>query len=261
MLRVWGRFATTLAAVLLAGCVTTETGVFTEKKDPAKAVQLSVEAARGYIQRGNWEAAKRHLRNALETDPGNAEVHEALGLVFQNTGEYELAREHFRRAVSIDGKASRIRNNYAAFLYQQKDYKEAASQLEKVVADTLYEGRPNAYVNLGLVRMRLKQYEPAREAFERARLMDRRNPLTLFQLAEANYQLGDMARAQEFYTAYRKQVPRQTAGSLWLGIRLADKFGDRDAVASYALALKNLYPRSEEYLEYQSVYGGGTHGK
>ncbi len=261
MLRVWRRFVVVLAVLLLAGCVTTETGVFTEKKDPKKAVQLSVEAARGYIQRGNWEAAKRHLRSAQEADPNNAEVQEALGLVFQNTGEFELADQHFRKAVSLDGSSSRIRNNYAVYLYQQKRYEDAASQLEKVVADTLYEGRPNAYVNLGLVRMKLKQYEPARAAFDRARLMDRRNPLTLFQLAEANYQLGELARAQDFYSAYRKQVPKQTAGSLWLGIRLADKFGDRNAMASYALALKNLYPRSEEYLEYQSVYGGGANGK
>ena len=249
-----------LAALLLAGCVTTETGAFTEKKDPQKAVQLSVEAARSYIQRGNWDAAKRHLRSALEADPNNGEVHEALGLVFQNTGEFELADQHFRKAVALDG-TPRIRNNYAAYLYQQKRYDSAADQLEKVVADTLYEGRPNAYVNLGLVRMKLKQYGLARDAFERARLMERSNPLTLFQLAEANYQLGELARAQELYSAYRKQVPRQTAGSLWLGIRLADKFGDRNAMASYALALKNLYPRSEEYLEYQSVYGGSANGK
>jgi type IV pilus assembly protein PilF len=43
-------------------------------------------------------------------------------------------------------------------------------------------------------------------------------------------------------------------------VRLADKFGDRNAQASYALALKNLYPRSEEYLEYVSVYGNGNDG-
>jgi type IV pilus assembly protein PilF len=261
MLRVCRRFFALLPILALAGCVTTETGAFTDKKDPQKAVELSVQAARSYIQRGNWEAAKRHLRSAMEMDERNAEVHEALGLVFQNTGEFELADQHFRRAVGLDGNSSRIRNNYAAFLYQQGKYQKAADQLEKVVADTLYEARPAALTNLGLVRMKLRQYDAARDAFERARLMDRKNPLTLFQLSEANYQLGELARAQEYYDAYRKQVPRQTAGSLWLGIRLADKFGDRNAMASYALALKNLYPRSEEYLEYQRVYGNGADGK
>ena len=53
----------------LAGrCVTTETGGFEDKKDPQKAVEFSVQAARSYIQEGNWEAAKRHLKNALEID-------------------------------------------------------------------------------------------------------------------------------------------------------------------------------------------------
>ena len=71
------------------------------------------------------------------------------------------------------------------------------------------------------------------------------------------YQLGEYSKAQEFYDAYRKQLKSQTPASLWLGIRLADKFGDHNAQASYALVLKNLYPRSEEYLEYMSAYGDG----
>src|SRR5690606_33680590 len=98
--------------------------------------------------------AKRHLRNAVEIDPSNAEVHEGLGLVFQNTGEFELADQHFRRAVAADGNSSRIRNNYGAFLYQQQRYGDAEKQMEKVVADVLYESRPAAYVNLGLARMK-----------------------------------------------------------------------------------------------------------
>lgn len=250
-----------LAGGALTGCVTTETGAFTEKKDPQKAVEYSVQAARTYIARQEWDNAKRHLRNALAIDDNDGEVHEALGLVFQSTGEFELADQHFQRAVALDGSLSRVRNNYAAFLYQQERYPEAERQLERVVEDTLYENRPAAYVNLGLVRMKLKKYESARNAFERARRMDSRNAVTLFQLAEAHYQLGDFSKAQQFYADYRQLVPRQTAGTLWLGIRLADKSGDRNAVASYALALRNLYPRSDEYLEYLSVYGNGTRGE
>jgi type IV pilus assembly protein PilF len=261
MLRSWRSFVAGLLALPMVACVTTESGVFTEKKDPQKALEYSVQAARSYISQRNWDAAKRHLRTAVEIDANNAEVHESLALVFQNTGEFELADQHFRRSVALDGKRSRVRNNYAVFLYQQARYSDAEKQLERVVEDVLYESRPAAYVNLGLVRMKLLKYDTARDAFERARLMDNRNPVTLFQLAEVHYQLGDFSRAQQFYEGYRKQVPRQTAGTLWLGVRLADKFGDRNAMASYALALKNLYPRSDEYLEYLSVYGNGATGQ
>ena len=46
---------------------------------------------------------------------------------------------------------------------------------------------------------------------------------------------------------------RQSARSLWLGIRLERIFGNKDKEASYALALKNLHPYSKEYLEYKRL--------
>lgn len=258
MLKFWRRtMVTACGLLLLAGCVTTESGGFETKKDPQKALTLSVQAARDYMQQGNWEAAKRHLKNALEINDRDANVHETMGLVFWKTGEYEQADEHFRRALALDGKSSRIRNNYAAFLYQQRRYADSEAQLDKVAEDLMYEKRAEAFVNLGMVRIKLKKFAAAKDALERARMMDTNNLITVFALSEVYYQMGDFSQSQEFYTAYRRQVQAQTPESLWLGIRLADKFGDRDAKASYAMALKNLYPRSEEYLEYKSAYDHG----
>jgi type IV pilus assembly protein PilF len=236
----------------LSGCVTTQTGGFEEKKDPKKAVEYSIQAARGYIQQGNWEAAKRHLKTALKIDDHDADVHETMAQVFWQTGEFEQADLHFRRAISLKADA-RIRNNYAAFLYDRKRYAEAEDELEKVAEDLLYDHRADAFVNLGRVRIKLKKYAAAKDVLERAALMERGNLVVAFQLAEVYYQLGDYPKAQSYYDGYRKSVNGQTAASLWLGIRLAEKFGDHDAVASYALALKNLYPQSEEYLAYKSA--------
>ncbi|MFT3930511.1 MAG: type IV pilus biogenesis/stability protein PilW [Spongiibacteraceae bacterium] len=241
----------------MSACVTTETGGFSDKKDPKKAVELSVQAARSYIQEGNWDAAKRHLKTALEMDPNNAGANDALALVFWRTGEFEQADKHFRAAISdaVDSEASRIRNNYAAYLYDRKRFGDAESQLEKVAEDLLYDRRSEAFLNLGIVRVKLKKYVQAKEVLERAMLMDRSNAGVMFQLAEVNFQLEDYAKAQNLYDAYRKQVQTQSAASLWLGYRLAERAGDKNASASYALALKNLFPQSEEYLAYKSVYG------
>lgn len=255
------RLALALAAAalfVLGGCVTTQTGGFEDKKDPKKAVEFSVQAARSYIQKGNWEAAKRHLKVALKIDDRDADVHETMAQVFWKTGEYEQADEHFRRALGLAAGNSRIRNNYAAFLYDRKRYADAEVELEKVTDDLLYDRRADAFVNLGRVRVKLKKYIEAKDILERAALMDRNNvALISFELAEVHYQLGDYAKAQRYYEAYRKAASGQTAASLWLGIRLAEKFGDNDAVASYALALKNLYPQSEEYLAYKGANRDG----
>lgn len=246
-----------LACVALSGCISTQTGGFEGKKDPQKTLEYSIEAARSYLQQGNYEAAKRHLKNALEVDDRNADVHETMAQVFWNTGEYEQADNHFRQALSIDGSNSRIRNNYAAFLYSQSRYLDAEEQLQKVTADLLYERRAGAFMSLGRVQLKLKNYSGAKETLERALLMQRNSPEAIFLLAEVYYQLGDITKAQQYYAVYRQQVPTQSAESLWLGIRLAEKSSDHDTAASYALALKNLFPRSDEYGEYKSVYGDG----
>lgn len=254
----WMRnLAVGLTCVGLAGCITTHSGGFETKRDPQKAVEYSVEAARSYLQQENYEAAKRHLKNALEIDERNPEVHETMAQVFWRTGEMEQADEHFKRALSADGSNSRIRNNYAAFLYSQKRYRDAEEQLVKVTADLMYERRADAFINLGRVQVKLKNYAAAKDTLERALLMQRNNPETVFSLAEVYYQLGEFDKAQQYYAAFRQQVPTQSAESLWLGIRLAAKSRDNDTMASYALALKNLFPRSEEYNEYKSEYGDG----
>tara|TARA_R110000823_G_scaffold171736_11_gene304239 strand:+ start:2300 stop:3058 length:759 start_codon:yes stop_codon:yes gene_type:complete len=239
--------------VLLGGCVSTTERVFTEEASPKKALETRVSLARRYISDGNWEDAKRNLELAREIDPGSADVHEAFGLLYQRTGELELAEESFESSISLDRNCSRCRNNYAAFLYSQERYAEAEKQLERVVKDSLYSGRPLAFVNLGLCRRQLLDAQGAEEAFVRALSMDRSNRIALLELAQIRFEAGDVARANEYYTRYRSLVRKQSAAGLWLGIRLARKTGDQDAEASYQLALGSLYPDSAEFRAYQRI--------
>ena len=244
-------FLSILVPALLAACVTTTEGGFTEKYSPEQALNERVELARKYIGDGNWEAAKRNLKLAYEIDPKNAEVYEAFALVYQSTGEYELAEENFESAIRIDPKFSRARNNYAAFLFSQQRYKEAAKQLDIVVKDSLYSGRPLAFVNLGLCRVQLFDPEGAEEAFVRALAMDRTNSIALLEMAQLRFDAGDFANARKYYGTYRSVVRQQSARGLWLGVRLARDSGNLNDESSYALALKNLYPDSVEYEAYR----------
>ncbi len=243
-----------ISAVLLSACVTTESGGFDDKKDTKKAREYSEELARSYIREGNWPAAKRHLKTALELDDSSAGIQEAMAMVYQNTGEIEEAAKYYRRAVELDGESSRIRLNYASFLYQQQQYRLAADQLERVTEDMLYAKRKLAFVNLARCYLQLNEYEQAEAAFKRAYLMDRRSAGIKLDLALVYYQLANFPESQKFYDAFRTQVKQQPPQALWLGVELADQFGDRNALSSYGLVLKNLYPKSQQYLQYKSKY-------
>ncbi len=238
------------AALLLSGCVTTSSGGFREANEQEE-IERRVEAAAAYLAQGNTEQAIVHLRRAIELDDRSPMVHDQMAKVFVRTGEFERAEEHYRRAIALDGNYSRARNNYAALLYRLERYPEAMEQLEKVVADTLYEARPMAFVNLGLCALRLDRKERAEEAFRRALLMDDRFFQAALELSELYYEQGEAAEALRYYEQFRRRAPRQTPRSLMLGIELARVFQDLDAEASYALALKSLYPKSQEYLEYK----------
>ncbi len=236
-----------LGLALLAGCVTEYEGTRRPEADPNAALEQRVSLARQYIGAGDWENAKRNLDLAQTIDDDSAIVHEAFGLVYQSTGEFELAEASFRRALRSDPSLSRARNNYAAFLYFRGRFEEAAKEFEIVTQDSLYSGRPLAFINLGRSRLRLGDKTGAAEAFNRTLSMDRRNPIALLEMATLTLDAGDVQTANRYYGVYKTVVPRQPPQGLLLGFRIANELGDRNAASSYELTLRNLYPTSPEY--------------
>lgn len=246
------------ALLVLPACITTEGRVFTSEADPKEALEARVTLARGYIGEGNWEDAKRNLRLAADIDPNSPDVHEAFALVYQSTGEYELAEQSFKKALSLRPNFSRARNNYAAFLYSQGEYQKAEAELTIVTKDTLYESRPQAFINLGLCQVRLKKLDAAKVSFTRALTMDRTNQIAMLEMANIEFEQENWPQSQRYFDNYRQVVRRLPARALWLGIRLADKLENDNARASMALALRNMYPQSAEFQAYErAVQSGG----
>lgn len=250
---------TLLMAVGLASCVTTETGMFTKKTDEKKALEHSVQLAKRYMSERKWDLAKRHLKAALEMDDESAEVNEAMALVFQNTGEFERAESHYKKALQLDENLARARLNYGSFLYSHKRYKDAVTQLTIVVEDTLYERRYTAFINLGRSQYALLEYEQSEKSFRTAYMMrDRHHPALIIRLAQVYYYLGRYPLSQQYFDDYSKRVKTKSATALLLGARLAKQFEDKNAISSYGLALKNLYPRSQQFLDYQQEFVHGS---
>lgn len=235
----------------LAGCVTTEKPVFAADTSKEKAINSRVDLALSYLRKGDAESARRNLKAALKIDPKSPQVHDAFGTVFTKEGEPEIAESHYKKAIAYDSGYSKARNNYAAFLYQQKRYKEAMKQLTIVTDDQLYGERLRAFDNLGRVALKLEDNAAAEEAFSRALRMDKRYSPAMLELAKLNFDRGEFKVAQQYYDQY-KSLSKQSPQALLFGIRLAEAQNDRSAKASNALALKNLYPNSKAYQRYKS---------
>ena len=215
--------------------------------DPDAALDKRGALARQYIGVGDWENAKRNLELAQEVDPNNAEVFEAFALVYQSTGEFEMAENQFRAAIKAEPTLSRARNNYAAFLYSQGRFIEAEREFYRVTEGTLCSGRPMAFVNLGPCRLQLEHSPGAKASLTPALWIDRRNPEALLEMGFLRVEAGDTNEAARYHGTYRTVSPQQSPRGLLLGLEIADQTGDRDALSSYELALRNLYPDSAEY--------------
>ena len=114
----------------------------------------------------------------------------------------------------------------------------------------LYSGRPVAFLNLGLCRLELFNPAGAEAAFTRALSMDCRNSVALLEMGFLRLEAGDTDEGKRYHGAYRTVSPQQPPQGLLLGLQIADATGDQDALGSYELALRNLYPESPEYRDW-----------
>ncbi|MBA1264189.1 type IV pilus biogenesis/stability protein PilW [Stutzerimonas sp. NM35] len=236
---------------LMAGCVSSgSSDPLRTSSGREQARDAYIQLGIGYLQQGEAARAKTPLRKALELDPGSADAHAALALVFQNEMEYQLADEHYRKALSGRNDA-RILNNYGSFLFEQKRYPEAMERFTKASEDNLYSERARVFQNMGMTALQLGQREQAETYFTRALRLDSRQPRALLELALLAYEAKDYVPAKRYYDGF-SSLSEQSARSLLLGIRLANIHQDRNQAASLGLQLKRLYPGTPEYQQFLS---------
>ncbi|MEJ2132392.1 MAG: type IV pilus biogenesis/stability protein PilW, partial [Gammaproteobacteria bacterium] len=209
-------------------------------------LQAHLDLARGYLEKRDASRARKPLNRALSIDKRSWEAHDLYALLFQMEGESELADEHFRRALRSSPNNARVLNNYGAFLYSQGRYRDARRRLEKAIRDPSYVGRSQVYENLGLVQLKLGDVKDAERSFQRSLMLNAAQSRARLELAEIYFNRDEFDIARQYYEAFRN-AERQNPRSLWLGIRLARIYSDEDAVASYGLQLRNLYPTTREY--------------
>lgn len=235
----------------LVGCVTETNDPLAQNRDPAKAARIYVEAGTRYLQSRQMENASRTLKRAYEIAPEDPAVNNALALFYTLEGEEEQVVKHYEKALAADPNFSQARNNYAAYLYEKGHYDQAIQHLEKVVKDYQYARRFTAFENLGICYLREGDKEAASAAFNRALQLNPNLPTSLLEMAELSLAEGNNLLASKYLAKY-ESISQPTAKQLWLGIRLQRILGDKNKLSSYELALKNLFPGSEEYKNFKA---------
>ena len=245
-----------VSLLLLSACVTeTQNPAFNVEKSDTQALQDYLKLAVGYLDQGDLASAKRHLNNAVKIDPNNAEIFAIWGLIYAREGEFDLADENFRRSLRIDGNNSKTRNNYSAFLFAQSRYQDAYNELERVVRDTEYDQRSQAFENMGVAALRLDRKEDAERAFTRALQLNPNQLRSALELTSLNLDRGDLLQARGYWRNYLTLIQFYNLGhnarSLLVGARLEKALMNDDNARQYGELLRTNFPGSPEYQQYR----------
>jgi len=237
----------------LSSCITT-TDNPKRRIDKQQVLESNIKLGMAYLGQDQRDSALRSFTKALEVDDNSAEAHQGMALIHQVNGELDLAEKSYQRALNkrSDFSKADIEFTYGRFLVEKEQYQNALSYFESASRDLTYRRRVNAIFQLGLCAEKLGDETRAVGSYQHALNINNNYAPAALELAHKKFIAKDFANAKKYLDVFSKNA-RQSARSLWLGIRIERVFGNRDKEASYVLALKNLHPYSREYLEYKSL--------
>jgi len=222
-----------------------------ERDKEKEAADTYIQLGLGYFRQGDKQRARSNFIKALERDPRSGAAHNGLALVFQLEDETQLAEEHFEKAIALEPDLTRMRNNYGVFLFRQQRYEDAHKQFLIASQDINYPRRGRIFYSIGLIAKQLGKVGEAQKAWQKATKLNPDLPAPYLELANVYYEEGDYPKAKRYLERYEKLTEPSSKG-LWLAVRIESAFGNKDGEASKALALTNLFPYSEETIEYKA---------
>ena len=241
------RFAFLFLVAALAGCAQNPVAAPESKQAAGNLHRAKVmtDLAAAYLQRGEIRVALSQVRQAIEADKRYPEAYDVLGLIYMDLAEDKLAEENFRKALDLDPKNSDIHNNLGYFYCTRGRYKEGLEQLQRALQNPLYRTPELAMYNAGICHEKEGKAAEAEADFRRALTLRPDYGLAILSLAKLYYAQHRLAEAEKQMLRYG-QLAHPTPQSLWFGVELERKLGDKAQENAYADQLRKLFPNSAE---------------
>ena len=248
-----------LAAVagVLAGCAAPgaapegSSALVTESDESPqrRRARIRTELAVGYFEEGRTPIALDEVKQALAHDPSYAPAYNLRGLIYLQLDDPRQAEESFRRALALAPRDGDTLHNFGWMACQQGRHEEAERAYAQALAGPLYAARARTFLAQGICQARAGRLPEAERSLSRAYELDAANPVTAYNLVQLLYRRGALPQAQS-YIRRLNNSENGNAESLWLGIRVERKAGDKLAMQQLADQLRKRYPQSRELAAY-----------
>lgn len=225
-------------------------GGASDEGEARRRARIRLELASNYFDEGKTTVALDEVRQVLAADPGFAEAYNLRGLIYMRLNDERQAEEGFKRALALSPRDPNILHNYGWLLCQRKRYSEADDLFNQALQSPLYGEKAKTYMAQGLCQARAGRKGEAERSLARSYELDAGNPITGYNLAALLFQRGELVRAQ-FYIRRLNNSEYANSESLWLGIRVEHRMGDRVAMLQLVDQLKKRFPQARELSSYE----------
>ncbi|MDF1666959.1 MAG: tetratricopeptide repeat protein, partial [Planctomycetota bacterium] len=211
-----------------------------DERGEANEVSLTMKA-NGYYYRGEFEEAKRVLRDLEKYSTKFAFGFLLRGVLKINAGDESGAMADFNKAIESDGEYALALYNRGILRKNQGDLPGALQDYDLAIrSDPLYAP---AYANRGLVKAELGNAEDALKDYNKAIQVDRKYPNSYFNRAGMKKDSGDWKGALADVNEGMRWAPREAKNYFnrgYLRARLGDSPGSISDMTE-AIALDEKY--------------------
>lgn len=221
-----------------------------DEPDARKRARLRIELATGYFEQGQTTVALDEVKQALVADATYAPAYNLRGLAYMRLGEMRLAEESFRRAVALAPRDASLAHNLGWLLCQQSRFTDAQPLFDAALLSPMYGGRAKTLLTQGICQARAGKPIDAEASLSKAFELDAGNPVVSFNLAQLQFNRGELNKAQ-FHLRRLNNSELANVETLWLGMKVEQRLGSRDALRQLGDQLKRRYPQSRELGSYE----------
>jgi len=240
--------ALSLCVFVLQAC--SSSGEVNETK-AEDAAQFNAQLGAQYLNRGELDQAREKLVKALEQDDENALAHVTYAQLQAKVSEPDSALVHFERALQLEPDEADHRNSFGIYLCEQESYDEAKKQFRTAANNAYYRTPEFALDNAGVCMLDADRLNDAEEFLREALRVNPQFARAYLNMADLMHRRGRLSVADAYFqrfTAYG----RESAQSLWLGLKIQRDAGQLKTAEGYASRLLNQFPASKEAGEYLS---------
>src|SRR2546421_8106599 len=222
------------------------------EKNPNELAYLMAESEM-LVQLDQNQKALAALKDKLNFFENSAAIRDAVGqLLMQDTPpKYDEAVLVLRQASSLAPDEMQIREHYGMALYYSKQYREAISQIERLLKEEKYNKRADIHTVLGECLMQVatgegaSELRDARDHFELASQLDPAPVSAWLNLAKAALRIDDLKRAELSLRKAMSIDPKSADANLLMGYLHLKNSELRNQNSEYSEALASFRKASQ----------------